>query len=290
MESTIPLHQVREIIHRTSSASSRRTTPPRNSASQNPSPGDINKITLNLKSWENIIGEPRDQDLARIRIDNILNFFINIASSNNLAITPAVQTLRESLSILRCGGDFSREAAKKNWRERIVQLSAAKTNHDPVSTIRNLCLQGFPIFNIWDSIFFIYTLCVEDIKTQLGAELHLYQFQMILKALRTWDTYFAPFAGPITVAASWKTEEQPNLPLAVAFATTAVGRGDNTKEIIARARQDFMTTFTKVLTHESKKVNNRQPPNRPGNCPEYLIWPMVYRQGMRKYKSLCFNM
>ena len=105
-------------------------------------------------------------------------------------MTPAVHTLRDSLSILRRGGDFSRDAAKKNWRERISQLSAAKTNHDPISTLRNLCLQGFPVFNIWDSMSFIYTLCVEDIKTQLGAELHLYQFRLIISALRKCASYF----------------------------------------------------------------------------------------------------
>jgi len=51
-----------------------------------------------------------------------------------------------------------------------------------------------------------------------------------------------------------------------------------------------MTTFTEILTNESKKVNNRQPGNRPGNCPEYLIWPVVCWQGVGKYKPLCFNM
>ena len=289
MESTVPLHQVRSVIRSTSRTPSRSPTPPRSTASRNsPSPPDIKKIPLDVESWKNVLDEPLDEGSARGRIDKILNFFINIASSNDLAMTPAVQTLRDSLSILRRGGDFSREATKKNWRARISQLSAAKTNHDPVSTLRNLCLQGFPIFNIWDSMSFIYTLCVEDIQTQLGVELHLYQFRMILTVLRNCDKYFVAFARPTTVAASWK-EEARHQPLAVAFATTAVGKGDNTKEIIATARQDFMVTLTKALTNESKRVNDRKAPNRPGNCPEYAIWPIVCRQG-GKYKSLCFNM
>ena len=234
MESTILFHQVRQIIHKTSPVPSRFTKSPKNSESQNSPPTSINKITLTLQSWKTVINEPYDRDSAHTRIDNILNFFINIASSNNLIITPAVQTLRESLSVLRRSGDFSHEAAKKNWQERIAQLSVPKTDHNPVFTIRNLCLQGFPIFNIWDSISFIYTFCVKDIKTQLGAELHLYQFQMILTALRNCNKYFASFAGPTTVAASWKIKEQ-NQSLAIAFATTTVGQGKNTKEIIAKA-------------------------------------------------------
>ena len=44
---------------------------------------------------------------------------------------------------------------------------------------------------------------------------------MIVTALRDCNTYFASFAGPTTVAASWTLEEQ-NQPLAIAFATTAV--------------------------------------------------------------------
>ena len=286
MEPTFPLHQVRQVIRGTSSTPniSSNVASPNHPLHTNP-----NKITLDLNRWKTLNGKPRDKESARNRIEEILQFFLNISWSNNLSPSPAVQTLQNSLSVLRRGGDFSRDAAQKCWRKRIAQASAPKTNHDPVSTLRNLCLHGFPIFNIWDSISFIYTLCVEDIKGQLGAELHLYQFRLILKALRDCETYFVPFAGPTTVAASWTVQQ--NQPLAIAFATTAVGeKGDNTKELICRARQEFMATFKKVLTKESKNVSTRNsPPNRPGNCPEYLIWPVVCWKGVGKYKSLCFN-
>src|SRR5436190_7463559 len=145
MEPTIPLHQVRNIIRSTS------PTSPRNSTFRNhPSlPDDHNRIRLNLAQWENILVEPiNTENLARHRIDKILNFFINVASANDLTITPAVQSLRESLSILRRSGDFSREATKKNWSERIAQLSVAKKDHDPISRLRNLCLHGCSVFNI----------------------------------------------------------------------------------------------------------------------------------------------
>jgi hypothetical protein len=36
-----------------------------------------------------------------------------------------------------------------------------------------------PIFNIWDSISSIYTLCVEQIPTDLRAELRLFQFRTL---------------------------------------------------------------------------------------------------------------
>ena len=283
METTILLHQVRNVAHKTS--------PRLKGQPFHNDPSHYNKIGLNLEKWEEILNEPYNtEQLAKARIDKILNFFINVASANNLAATPAVQTLRESLSTLRRGGNFSRNAATKNWRERITQLSGAVTNHDPISSLRNLCLQGFPIFNIWDSMSFIYTICADDIKTDLGAELHLYQFRMILKALRDCQTYFAKFAGLTTVAASWKVETK-NQPLSVAFATTAVGNNedDNAKEAIAAARRDFMSTITKALKNESQVINTRSPPNSEGNCSEYLAWPVVCRHEGR-YKSLCLNM
>ena len=252
---------------------------------------DNNKIGLNLEKWDSVCKEPYNtKTLAKARIDKILNFFVNVASANDLAAIPAVQILRESLSILRRGGNFSRTAAMKNWKERITQLAGARTNHDLISGMRNLCIHGFPVFNIWDSMSFIYTICADDVKTDLGAELHLYQFRMIIAALRDCEEYFASFAGPTTVAASWKVESQ-NQPISVALATTAVGdrENDDTKEIIATARKHFMSTITQALKNESQIVNTRSQPNREGNCSEYLVWPVVCRyEG--KYKSLCLNM
>src|SRR5436190_848477 len=193
MEPTIPLHQVPNIIRSTS------PTSPRNSTFRNhPSlPDDHNRIRLNLAQWENILVEPiNTENLARHRIDKILNFFINVASANDLTITPAVQSLRECKS------------------------------------------------------------------------------------------YFAAFAGPTTVAASWKEETQSQL-VSIAFTTTAIGmrRGDNTREVMAAARREFMTTLSKTFKNESKTVNNRFAPNREGNCPEYMTWPVVCRQEGR-YQSL----
>lgn len=285
MELTVPLHQVRNIIR------SNLPTPSKSSSSRTHSSSTSNKIRLDLSEWVRILSTPvNTKKLARDRIEKVLNFFIDIAAANALAVTPAVQSLRDALSSLRRGGDFTREAAQKHWRDRIAQLREAKTDHDPISSFRNLCLQGFPIFNIWDSMSFIYTLCAEDIKTQIGAEMHLYQFRIILQAtLRNCKTYFPRFAGPTTVAASWKVETK-NQPLSIAFASTAVGarEADDAKEVMAATRREFMETITNALKNQPK-VNNRYAPNREGNCPEFMVWPTVCRyEG--QYKSLCLNM
>jgi hypothetical protein len=70
-------------------------------------PDDHRRITLNLQIWVNVLDKPINTvSLARAHIDKILTFFINIAYSNELAMTPAAESLQASLSILRRGGDF----------------------------------------------------------------------------------------------------------------------------------------------------------------------------------------
>jgi hypothetical protein len=295
MEPTLPLHhvlQVRELVRRSS------TPPPRNRLFQNhPSlPDNQNKICLNLQMWANVFAESVDTvDTQRSRIDKLLNFFINVATRNGLETTPAVQSLQDALSILRRGDDFSR-LAKIQWRERISQLSVpTKTTQKLIENLGKLCIHGAPLFNIWDSMAFLYTLCVEDVKTQLGAELHLYQFRLIIAAFRAC-TYFPKYAGPVTVAASW-TEETPDHPLSLAFATSCVGERDKrnkptddpTRETMCAARREFMKTITDKLQNLSTVVNNSIPPNKEGNCPEYMAWPIVCRQ-IGRYKSLCLTM
>jgi hypothetical protein len=67
-------------------------------------------------------------------------------------------------------------------------------------------------------------------------------------------------------------EETKNQPIAIAFATTAVGStDDNTTETITTARQESTMTITGALKVESKKVNIQYAPNRPENCSEYKI-------------------
>ena len=292
MESTLHLHQVLQVRNLVLNTS---VTSPRNRLFRNhPSlPDDRDRICLHLETWAKVLAEPIDtMDSQRSRIDKLLNFFINVATLNDLATTPAVQSLQEAVSVVRRGGDFSRDCKTIPWQVRVSQLSVAtKTNYQRILNLRNLCIHGIPLFNIWDSMSFIYTVCAEDLKTQLGAELHLYQFRMIIAAFHACE-YFHGYAKPTTVAASW-TEETQNQPLNIAFATTCVGprkiKQHPAREDMAAARQEFMKTVTDKLTTISTIVNNRKAPNRPGNCPEYLTWPIVCTQEGR-YKSLCFTM
>jgi hypothetical protein len=111
---------------------------------------------------------------------------------------------------------------------------------------------------------------------------------MVVKALSDCKTYFTNLARPNTVAAGWTAVVQ-NQPLNIAFGTTCIGDKEE-KAKMAEARCEFMKILTDTLKNESKKVNNRAlPPNVAGNCPEFLVWPVVCNQ-VGSYKSLCFNM
>jgi hypothetical protein len=286
LESTFALQQIRSLVRSLSKSSHGSRSPLRSHPSL---PVGKDKICLQLEKWADVLAEPiNTDDLIRARIEKIFTFFIKIASSNDLATTPAVKSLQDALSILRRGGDFSRQA-KTNWRERLSQLSLpSKAQYQRLSHLRDLCVHCFPLYNIWDSISFIYTVCVEDVTTQLGAELHLYQFRMIIKALCDCKAYFTNFARTNTVAAGW-TVETRNQPFNIAFATTCIGE-EKEKAEMAEARREFMKTLTDKLKNESKKINERtKSPNSAGNCPEYLVWPIVCRQ-IGSYKSLCFNL
>jgi len=73
-------------------------------------------------------------DSQRSRIDKILNFFINVATLNDLATTPAVQSLQEAVSVVRRGGDYSRDCKAIPWNVRVSQLSApTKTDREHIN-------------------------------------------------------------------------------------------------------------------------------------------------------------
>jgi hypothetical protein len=146
-----------------------------------------------------------------------------------------------------------------------------------------------PLFNIWDSLSFIYTVCAENIHTQVGAELRLVQFRVIIQALRQCEKVFPESTPPNTVAATW-TEASNSKPLTIAFATTCVGpSGSGTKPLMAAARREFMKAVIDKCKRLSNKGKSRvRPPNPPANSPEYLNWPIVCQKPGR-YKSLCFN-
>jgi len=67
---------------------------------------------------------------------------------------------------------------------------------DPRFSSSSLIYQ-VPLFNLWDSISFIYTKPVEPIGDQLLVELHLYQFWTIIQILKGCFNYFSSFAKPL---------------------------------------------------------------------------------------------
>src|SRR5205814_1732468 len=111
LESTFPLQQVRALVrHISTSSGGTRSPSPKPASSRgthslfpnHPTlPAEQDKIRLRLTTWANVLAEPiNTDDLVRARIDKILNFFINVAYSNNLSTTPAVQCLQDTLSVL----------------------------------------------------------------------------------------------------------------------------------------------------------------------------------------------
>ena len=142
-----------------------------------------------------------------------------------------------------------------------------------------------PIFNIWNSIALLYTLCVEDIRTDVAAELHLFQFRMIIKWL--CDHWYYQSYAPTTVAATWSAESRNTKRITIAIATTVAAGNARTKKIMQEARMAFAQTVVNNLSiaRSSHKVLATY---RAGNCPEFITMVTVCRQeGI--YKSLCFS-
>jgi hypothetical protein len=131
-------------------------------------------------------------------------------------------------------------------------------------------------------------MCVEEIKNQLKAELHLFQLRTIVKALGCCK-YFAGFATPPTVGAAWADTDVDGKPFLIAFATTCVGPKknlDETKEEMSNVRCDFIKTLT---THRQQNLTIRvNCTNRRGNCPEFVTWRLVCQE-VGNYFSLCFS-
>jgi hypothetical protein len=110
-----------------------------------------------------------------------LHFFVKVATLNNLDTTPSVKALQSALVVVGRGGDLFTKSAESEWKATIAQLDKPAS----ASTVRNLIVHGIPLFNIWDCISFIYTVCAEDVKTPLETQLHLVQFRVIIKSLRS---------------------------------------------------------------------------------------------------------
>jgi hypothetical protein len=299
-------------------SSSTITEVPSSGAHQTTDTSSSDQIKLDLVMWRYLLNGPaKSFDDQREKIRYIFNFFIKVGQKNGLHGTPAVTNLESALVALGEEGEFE-GTPKEKWEERICQRTLAEIEQDldrlpnrrapgelpaaltadntprncqtAVSQVQPLysprdVYKAIPLFNIWDSLSFLYTTCVEDINSQLAAELHLFQFRMIINALRTCD-YFPGFAGPTTVGSAWSTSE----PFLIGYATTCVGpkKGSHVaKEEMAKARCKFIATITNQL-RVPINIGVVNCPNRPGNCPEFFTWTFVCRDP-GNYFSLCFS-
>ena len=153
--------------------------------------------------------------------------FIAIATRNGLGNIPSVQKLQDAQTIFRRGENYNPGPATY----RIVH-GAAYQNMSFLERSKHLVIQDIPLFNIWDCVSFIYTLCVEPITSTMQAECHLYQFCTIILALCN-TRYFPSYAKANTVAAAWNVPPTEGDRLLVAFATTCIERAEDKNDIIS---------------------------------------------------------
>lgn len=144
-----------------------------------------------------------------------------------------------------------------------------------------------PIFNIWDSISLIYTLCVEPVTSNQQAELHLFQFRSMIQILaKHWYTGRRREIAPSTVAATWSEPDPLRAEsVAIAFATTCSGRRKQ-KADMANARTEFTKHLITSLDVLKKTSGDVLISFGPGNCPEWVTLTIICRS-IGRYSSLC---
>lgn len=243
------------------------------------------KIELHIGNWAKVAKRPVTTTKEGIeKVIEILKFFINVAALNGLGDTPAVATLKKAIETAEKGLDPT-YTKPISWTEKVSQHTRA---HTPSYTFRlkTFVLNNVPLFNIFDAMAFIYTLCVEDLFAVTDCQLHLYQFRLIIRAF-CGNMWHSQTFVPSTVAATWY-ETTPKKPLTIGFATACIGRTDSKKQM-NKARKVFCEgVFTLATESELELCPPKSCPNFPGNCPEYLIWGMICRNE-GNYSSLCLN-
>lgn len=287
-------------------------------------------IGVELRKWQRLFqGKLTQSKDQRERIRLILQYFIDVAARNDLGGSSAVQILGNCLNELAAhphntGGD--RTAATSLWEQRIGQRKIEEVEQDLGCQCResgddpeinwegsgevghrmksNLVLSPnnlqsttslideIPLFNLWDSLSFIYTKAVEPITDRLHAELHLYQFWTIICILRDCEKHFIPFATPTTAAATWRKPPETGQSYIIAFATTCVG--PRLKSLRAEARgpkQNMQKLRRRHIDQLKTKLGitdlSVKYPNLDGNCPEYISWSVVGGPG--SYFSHCLG-
>jgi hypothetical protein len=244
--------------------------------------GDENVIKLHLDTWHNNAFEsPSETDVdKRSRFRYILEYFIKLATLNDLDDTPALTKLQDAFNqTMPVKGILKHVEVKDRTQSKMVALLISST---PEKTYRDFAFSKFPIFNIFDAIALIYTVCVGEIKVEQDAEFHLLQLKYILNSI-TSTGYIPKHACPSTVAASWKHSMGSSFRACFAFSCTGNKNQKILESTTRREYCDYLYSVRKTIFKDGIKNKNEA-----GNCPEALTWGAVCRDA-GVYKSLCLS-
>lgn len=252
-------------------------------------------IPLDLPRWISLrASHPTANDVDQVR--KVLQYFLDVATDNLLNDTVAAHKLKQALKLvdsIQPQTDIASipiisRTSYAEARLPLIQIENQILSSNDFwrygASLSRAAVYEVPIFNIWDSISLIYTLCVEDIHTDLRAELHLFQFRTIIRILSTH--WYRKSYSPSTVAAAWSVSPS-NGTKCIAFATTCSGRGLN-----KRKNAEARFTFAKSLIHGLQKLETIEgilEAYSAGNCPEYPSVVLVCRLP-GDYLSLCLNL
>jgi hypothetical protein len=249
------------------------------------------EIKLDLTFWHAILHDPVPPDNLQ-KVDKILQIFVDIGAANGLNGTVAVQKLQDAIFLIRNPPKKPPSRLQRmSHSETILRLPLVDSAHallrstedasSALTKLLQLATYNVPLFNIWDSISLIYTLCVERTTSPIAAQLHIYQFRTAVSALASHPYFNSGNSSPTTVVATWAQTGNP-----IAFATSCSGKRTE-KVAMARARLQFAKLFAEQLNVIQQKVGLLAKYSV-ANCGEYLAFIIVCRR-IGEYSSLCLT-
>jgi hypothetical protein len=281
--SALALHKDIDILDDTSSQTSSFTS---SSSSSRKSSLSLLRgpkgIPLHLKAWDDLANEqPKSSKDGQKKACNIFESFVEVGTDFGLGGTSCIKILQNAIDV--CNNYDSQKGTPIPSRaERISQMTP-KTAPSLVPPSKNFVIEKIPIYNVLEAMCWIYTCCVaaDEIRQDRDAECYLYQLMLIFKALNA--TRWLGNDIPTTVAAAWNKPSE-NLPLIVAFACSCIGKPQVRSEMIA-VRLEYVKNLHSLVKNFTFTSSA---PNKPGNCPEFVVWGTICRQG-NTYRSLCLN-
>ena len=137
------------------------------------------RIPLQIGTFANILKNTETTPTDITGVQEILQFFIDIGNANNLSSTPVVSNVQAALDACRQGTSL-KSVSRAPWND-IIQTRQHSGSYS--MALRSYIIHGIPLFNIWDDLSYLYTLCCEDIFTDRECELHIYQLRLAILAL-----------------------------------------------------------------------------------------------------------